>query len=82
MKRCLLPAVVIATWALACMPTLAKEVAPDQTPSPDDSAAGRPIGGGKSVTTTIIRRCPEGYELVTRANGRRGCAKDIVPPNN
>jgi hypothetical protein len=64
------------------MPAFAKEVAPDKMPSQDESAAGQPLGGGKPVTTTIIRRCPEGYELVTRANGRRGCAKDIVQPNN
>ncbi len=81
MKRLLLIAVII-TLAIACMPASAKEVAPDQTPSLDESATGRPLGGGKPVTTTTIRRCPEGYELVTRANGRRGCAKDIVPPND
>ncbi len=80
MKKRLLA--VIGTLALACMPASAKEVAPNQTPSLDESATGRPLGGGKPVTTTTIRRCPEGYELVTRANGRRGCAKDILPPND
>lgn len=39
-------------------------------------------GGGKAVTTTIIKRCTDGRELVLRANGRYGCAKDIVPPND
>jgi hypothetical protein len=81
MKKRLLMA-VIANLTLACMPASAKEVAPDQTPSLDESATGRPLGGGKPVTTTTIRRCPDGYELVARANGRRGCAKDIVQPNN
>jgi hypothetical protein len=81
MKKRLLIA-VIATLALACMPASAKEVAPDQTQSLDESAIGRPLGGGKPVTTTTVRRCPEGYELVTRVNGRRGRAKDIVPPND
>jgi len=33
------------------------------------------------VTTTTIRRCPEGYEVVSRANGRPGCAKGILPAN-
>jgi hypothetical protein len=73
---------IIATLALACMPASAKEVASDQMPSLDESVTGGPLGGGKPVTTTTIRRCPEGYELVTRANRRRGCAKDIVPPND
>jgi hypothetical protein len=59
----------------------AKEAAPEQTPL-DESALDQPLGGGKPVGTTIIRRCPEGYELVTRVDGRRGCAKDILPPND
>lgn len=77
----MLPA-IIAALTLACFSALGKEADPDQTPSLDENIAGRPLGGGKSVTTTIIRRCPEGYELVTRANGRLGCAKGIVSPNN
>jgi hypothetical protein len=27
------------------------------------------------VTTKIIKRCPDGYELVIHRGGRRGCAK-------
>ena len=72
----LLAVVVLSSWFVAA-------AAPDQAPLPQsDGGIGAPLGGGKPVTTTIIRRCPEGYELVTRANGRRGCAKDIVPPND
>jgi hypothetical protein len=60
---------------LCCVATAAKEAEPkDEAPAP--------IGGGKPVTTTIIKRCPDGYELVIRSGGRRGCAKDIVPPND
>lgn len=60
----------------------AKEIAPDQTTSPEGvRVVGQPPGRPKSVTTTIIKRCPEGYELVVRANGQRACAKDIVPAN-
>jgi hypothetical protein len=49
-----------------------------------DPAQGvnQPIGGSKPVTTTIVKRCPDGYELVIRANGGRGRAKDIVPAND
>jgi hypothetical protein len=75
MKKCPLTA-IIAVLALTCMPASAKDT-PDQTPSQDER--NQSSGGGKPVTTTIIRRCPEGYELVIRANGRRGCATNIVP---
>jgi hypothetical protein len=44
-------------------------------------SGGQPLGGGKPVTTTIIKRCPDGRELVIRSNGRYGCAKDVIPPN-
>jgi hypothetical protein len=37
------------------------------------------IGGGRPVTTITVKPCPDGYELVVRANGQRGCAKEIVP---
>lgn len=57
----------------------AKEVAPDQ----NSTSAGNNqlLGAGKPMATTIIKRCPNGRELVIRANGSYGCAKDIVPPN-
>lgn len=58
-----------------------KEAEPDQVRAPNNTSVAQPIGGGKPVSTTIIKRCPEGYELVTRANGRHGCAKDVVPAN-
>jgi hypothetical protein len=86
MKKILLLAIIlpaiIATLALPSVPASAKEAVPEQAPSQDESAAGEPPGGGKAVTTTIIKRCPGGYELVTRANGRRACAKDIMPPSD
>jgi hypothetical protein len=48
------------------------------------SRAGSNIAaaGCQPVTTKIIKRCPDGRELMIRANGRYGCAKDIVPPND
>jgi hypothetical protein len=33
-------------------------------------------------TTNKQQRCLDGYELVIRANGRRGCAKDVVPASD
>jgi hypothetical protein len=72
---------IIAALALCCASVSAKEAAPEQT-ALDESALDQPLGGGKPVTTTIIRRCPEGYELVTRVDGRHGCAKDILPAND
>ena len=45
------------------------------------TSSDRPLGGGKPVKTITIKRCPDGYELVIRTNGRRGCAKDVVPAN-
>ena len=68
-------ALLLATTMLCCVAASAKEAGPDQVGSQDSS---RP----KPVTTTIIKRCPDGYELVIRSGGRRGCAKDIVPPND
>lgn len=50
----------------------AKEAAPDQTMPAVDAKP-------KPVPTTVIKRCPEGFELVLRVNGRRGCAKDVIP---
>jgi len=41
-----------------------------------------PLGRGKPATATIIRRCTDGRELVIRANGALGCAKDIVSPKD
>jgi hypothetical protein len=70
-----LPLAFASLLLLSCTGAWAKEAAPDQN-------AQQPIGGGKPVTTTIIKRCPDGRELVVRANGSRGCAKDIVPPND
>ncbi len=72
-------ALTIAFVTLCCTAALAKEVAPDQTIPQVDA---RPLGDPRPVTTTIIKRCPDGYELVIRVNGRRGCAKDIVPTND
>jgi hypothetical protein len=40
------------------------------------------LGGGKPLATTKIQRCPAGWELVMRVNGRLGCAKYIVPPSD
>jgi hypothetical protein len=65
---------------LSCTLASAKEGAPDQPP--DANTAEPPIGGGKPVTTTIIKRCPDGYELVIRSGGLQGCAKDIVSPSD
>lgn len=58
--------------ALACCAAGAgaKEAATDQS---------APIGGGRPVAEKIIKRCPDGYELVMRVNGQLVCAKDIVP---
>jgi hypothetical protein len=61
---------LVTTFVLGAAAS-AKEGAPDEP-------ASRP----KPVTTTIIKRCPDGYELVIRTGGRWGCAKDIVPPND
>jgi hypothetical protein len=59
--------------------TATPETSPDQTPpTPTDNV---PLGGGKPVTTKVIKRCSDGRELVLRADGRYGCAKDVVPPN-
>ena len=51
------------------------------TAEPPSSSIEPAIGSAKPVATTTIKRCPEGYELVTRANGRVSCAKDVIPPN-
>lgn len=70
--------------ALLCLVTaaLAKETEPNPAGA-QDAKDSEPHATGKPVTTTKIRRCPEGYELVYRVNGvERGCAKDIVPTNN
>jgi hypothetical protein len=66
--------------AVVCIATaaLGKESAPDQTDT-QQTSADQPIP--KPVTTTIIRPCPDGYELVTRHNGQHACAKDLVPAN-
>ena len=50
------------------------ETAPDQS-----GASASQSSASKAVTTITIKRCPEGYDLVTRANGRRGCAKNVLP---
>jgi hypothetical protein len=70
---------MIAMVTVCCEPALAKETLPDQTTPPVNN---QPFGDPKAVTTTVIKRCRDGYELVTRANGRAGCAKDILPPND
>jgi len=58
---------------LLCAPAMA-ETAPDQS-----GASASQSSASKAVTTITIKRCPEGYDLVTRANGRRGCAKNVLP---
>jgi hypothetical protein len=63
---------------ICCTAAVAKEAAMDQG-SPQGDA--KPIGGGRPVTTITVKRCPDRYELVIRANGQRGCAKDILPTN-
>jgi hypothetical protein len=69
-------ALLLATIVMLCCVTAsAKEAGPDQAGSQDST---RP----KSVTTKIIKRCPDGYELVIRSGGRRGCAKDVLPAND
>jgi len=70
--------------ALLCLTTAAwgKEIEPNPASAPN-AKDFEPHATGKPVTTTTIKRCPEGYELVYRINGvERGCAKDIVPTNN
>jgi hypothetical protein len=70
--------------ALLCFTTasaLGKETEPTPASAPD-AKDFEPHATGKPVTTTKIKRCPEGYEFVTRANGQPGCAKDIVPIND
>jgi len=52
----------------------AKETEPEQA-----TTQAAPIA--KPVATTTIKRCPEGYEPVTRYNGQHACAKDFVPLN-
>jgi len=74
-------ALAIALIVLGCAAALAKEPAPDQTLQ-DPGSTNQPLGGGRPVSTTIIKRCPDGRELVIRVDGRYGCAKDIVPPND
>jgi hypothetical protein len=66
---------------LLCLATAAssKETEPNQAGG-TDAKDSEPHATGKPVTTTKIKRCPEGYELVYRVE--RGCAKDIVPTNN
>lgn len=73
--------VLAMALASACMAAVA--VAKDAMPAgqPDGAAASQPIGTAKPVTTTIIKTCPDGYELVIRTGGRHGCARDILPAN-
>jgi len=78
MKRAAL-LLLASVLVLSCATASAGESTPDPPSSPGD---GQPLGGGKPVTTTTIKRCPDGRELVVRVNGALGCAKDIVPPND
>jgi len=66
---------------LSCV-AWARAAAPDKDLPRQYDGNCQPLGGGKAVTTTKIKRCPDGRELVIRANGAYGCAKDIVPPND
>jgi len=72
-------AFMAAIVTLYCAVASAEEGVPDKTAP---QVVTKPLGDSKPVTTTIIKRCPDGYELVTRANGRHGCAKDIMPTND
>jgi hypothetical protein len=74
--------VLLIALTVTCLvaPVMGKEAATDQGGTQPESQ-NQPLGGGKPVTTTTIKRCPDGYELVVRVDGRRGCAKDIVPAN-
>jgi hypothetical protein len=63
---------------LLCCALASAEAAPDQAPEHSTEHLIR----SKPAKTTINKRCPDGYELVIRANGSRGCAKEITPPNN
>jgi hypothetical protein len=72
-------ALLLASTIMLCCANASAEAPPDQTIPLD---AGRPLGDVRPVTVRIIERCPEGYKLVIRNGGRRGCAKDIVPPND
>jgi hypothetical protein len=60
-------------WLTAPAAT-AKEAASDQ-PTAQDMPVPKP------VSTTKIKPCPDGYELVTRHNGQHACAKDLMPAN-
>jgi hypothetical protein len=68
-------------FTVLCLATGASGKEGEQSQTGETSAA-QPHAVGKPVTTTTIRRCPDGYELVIRADGRRGCAKDILPAND
>ena len=72
--------IATALLTLYCTTALAKEAPPEQASPPTVNA--QPIGGGKPVSTTVIKRCPTGWELVLRVNGSYGCAKDIIPPSD
>ena len=74
-------AVAFSVLAVSFASTSAKEAVPDQDSTRSSDGNGQPIGGGKPVTTTIIKRCPDDRELVMRVNGTYGCAKDVVPAN-
>ena len=80
MNRSARPILTAGALVLLCTTAPARETLPDQAPS--SPAGSQPLGGGKPVTTTKIKRCPDGRELVVRVNGALGCAKDIVPPND
>jgi hypothetical protein len=70
-----------ALFLLCYGKAIARDATPEQVAPVDSATAGQPIGRGRPVTTTTIKRCPDRYELVTRANGQRGCATDILPTN-
>jgi len=73
------PLAFMAVLLLSYAAASAKEATP-ATSSRNEVV--QPIGGGQPVTTITVKRCPDGYELVIRANGRRGCAKDVLPAND
>ena len=70
---------VLVSFAFFLFATAARaETNQNGTPEPKDA---QPHPVGKPVTTTIIKRCPEGYEPVTRYNGQHACARDFLPLN-
>jgi hypothetical protein len=69
---------MLASFAFLLLATAALAETDQNGTEPKDA---QPHAVGKPVTTTTIRPCPDGYQIVTLVNGQRACAKDIVPAN-